>query len=350
MRRSFLPLLLAIIAVTASAQTGATVGAGRGATGAPAAGMGSQSAGAVAAPAGTQPATPTTGLQQALPGPGTGTQPQLALPGAGVAGQANTFNAQPSNVGSNPGGILLTTPSVSLGTPQAGAAGLQTPTMTFDQTSGVSPVGASAATAGLLPGATNSTVANYPDVLSAIDSRPRGVLPFDRGAGDFSSVYDVAAAQDDRPVAEIARTYKTNRPQVARVITNADIARLNQEPGLAVPGGVSGNAVGAGTSQQPMAQTSPMSGMTSPAEPQTTAPTQAGVAAETTPEPPVQMAQNTPPANEPAPPNQSSAAAQNQNAPAEKASASRLPSTGTALPILAVMGLLAGVAGIIARR
>jgi hypothetical protein len=187
-----------------------------------------------------------------------------------------------------------------------------------------SPVGATTATGMLLPGATNATLANHPvDPSNFADRRVAARLPFNRGAGSFSSVYDVAAPQEFRSLGEVAAELRARRNQVARTITNQDIDRVNQQPGVTV-GGTTGAAVNASSpSHQPGASEMPTVSAPTPAP-------------EPLPEPSREMAQVTTPTED------------TVEQPAEDSN--QLPMSSSSLPLLALFGLLSGAAGILWRR
>ncbi len=157
---------------------------------------------------------------------------------------------------------LLSTPTVNLGTVA------------------LSLVGASNATANNPVGASNSTLSNVtapinvvntqaefsnpatfpanaqPSMLSGGEqagapfSAPATTAAFNRGIASFNSVYagNSGLGRTNLSLGEAAATYKRNRTtRAARVYTNDDIARINQQSGVRIggaPSATAGKAVG----------------------------------------------------------------------------------------------------------
>jgi len=147
---------------------------------------------------------------------------------------------------------------------------------------------------------------------------------FDRGVGSNGLV--VGGGTDGRSLGEIARENRQHEAGAnAHLYTNDDINRINAQPATTV-GGMSGAAVGAGNppQQQPIYSNPPAVAQPSTAPPAANPPANPGVSQ------PVPPAGNTPP--------DESQTEQRQ-----------LPGSGSTLPLMAVMGVLATGAGLLAK-
>lgn len=248
-------------------------------------------------------------------------------------------------------------------------------------------LGASNATAGNTAGATNSTAA-IPAPSRIITTVPQfstagavteTVLPqqgaapggtasaggpvvvmnnaplFDRGVGATGTLV-AGGDTGGRSLGEIARENRQREAGAnAHVYTNQDIQRINQQPQTQI-GGMTGAAVGAGnaTQAQPSSNMPMVSqptianppanppGVSQPVPPSNTPPpdqSQANppspMASETR-----EMAQANPPANP---------AAQDQQTPSPSAERNQLPRSGSILPLMALVGVLAAGAGLLAK-
>jgi hypothetical protein len=239
-------------------------------------------------------------------------------------------------------------------------------------------VGASNATPGNTAGAANST-ATIPSPPRVIDTVPQfsGAAStmlmaspqpetsgatnsrlFDRGVGSGSSV-----STGGKSLGELARENRQREAGAnARVYTNQDIDRINQQPATQV-GGMAGAAVGAGNATG--AQPQPHSGnMPVVAQPSTNPPSNPGVSQPVPPSnappdqsqaippsppgqmqaaggQPTQIAQANPPAN---PAEQNAQVAAN-----EQHGGRQLPSAASILPMMALVGVLAAGAGLLSR-
>lgn len=148
---------------------------------------------------------------------------------------------------------------------------------------------------------------------------------FDRGVGSNGPV--VGGGTDGRSLGEIARDNRQHEAGAnAHLYTNDDINRINTQPPTTV-GGMSGAAVGAGNPPQPQPATgnAPAVAQPSTTQPSTNPPANPGVSQ------PVPPASNTPP------PEQS------------QTEQKQLPGGGSILPLMAVMGVLATGAGLLAK-
>ncbi|MGI9103329.1 MAG: hypothetical protein ACR2IF_12900 [Terriglobales bacterium] len=170
----------------------------------------------------------------------------------------------------------------------------------------------------------------------------------DRGVG--SGAATVAGDTGGLSLDEMARDSRQHGAQNARVYTNSDIQRINQQPGVTV-GGMTGAAMGAGNSgvpqpsnnmpvvSQPAGSTMPSNpGVSTPVPPSSNPPEQSSIASPTSNEP-VQMAQARPPAGQ-----------ESAGQPAQQGSSRRgrqLPSSGSVLPLMAVVGFAAAAAGLL---
>lgn len=179
--------------------------------------------------------------------------------------------------------------------------------------------------------------------------------PFDRGVGPGDMLV-TGGSTEGKSLAEIARENRQRESAAnARVYTNDDINRINIQPGVTL-GGMSGAAIGAGNAtQQP-----PSGGMPVVAQPSTNAPANRGVSrpvppsdnpprSEVVPRSPFsppqarrEIAQANPPAN---PADQNAPAPGNQSRNGQR----QLPSAGSILPMMALVGFLAAGAGLLSR-
>jgi hypothetical protein len=260
-------------------------------------------------------------------------------------------------------GWSLYAPIVHLGTPPAA-------------------VGATNATLGNMAGATNSTLEVVPvttpagpvvEVMNPVPTTMPGQpgtaavapgttaaagapAPLNLGVGPAPGLVAMTSGIDGPNLGEIARTYR-QKDATARVrtYTNDDIQRINQQSG-----GTAGTAINAGTSTttspgQPAGTTNPAANPANPSTmtpentPRTTPQTQPAQP-QRTPPPPLGASQSSSPPQDATlmaqamPPENASQSGGNQ-APA----AGQLPRTGSLLPIVAVVGLLAAAAGLVAR-
>ena len=284
---------------------------------------------------------------------------QSSVPGAIAGPSTNTGTAV---IIAPPSAPLLVTPEVHL-------------------TTVVPQVGASNATPGNTAGAANSTAA-IPAPPRVIDTVPQFAgtastvtmtLPpqetsgtnntrlFDRGVGSGTSL-GTSDTIGGKSLGEQARENRQRETGAnARVYTNQDIDRINQQSGTQV-GGVAGAAVGAGNASGAQPQT-PSGNLPVVAEPSTNPASNPGVSqpvpsssaprdqSEAIPSSPLgqmpaaerqptQMAQANPPANP---------AEQNAQAANEQRGGRQLPSAASILPIVALVGILAAGAGLLAR-
>jgi len=175
-----------------------------------------------------------------------------------------------------------------------------------------------------LPPQEGAAVGNTSGVGSPVIVANNAML-FDRGVGSNSPV--VGGGTDGRSLGEIARANRQHEAGAnAHLYTNDDINRINTQPATTV-GGMSGAAVGTGNppQQQPATGNAPAVAQPSTEQPSTTPPANPGVSQ------PVPPASNTPP------PEQS------------QTEQKQLPGGGSILPLMAVMGVLATGAGLLAK-
>ena len=234
--------------------------------------------------------------------------------------------------------------------------------------------GATNATLGNPAGAVNSTLANLPapapiftvpeiatnPVPVVTITEPAGAaapgtsgltisgtinpgVPFNTGVGSQSGAYPVGAmAGNQVSLGQVAREWRAKMAtEHALVYNNQDLQQLNQSGGVSVVGGVSGTAVSPGTpSNGAIAQPAPSAPAV--AQPSGTQPATPGVATPVPPQSQSHPAQQAPPMS------------QMRSAPEATASArshrvQELPRTGSVLPVMAVVGLLATVVGLMAK-
>jgi hypothetical protein len=228
---------------------------------------------AVAQTAGAQTTTAPQPLQTIIvPAPGapstnTGTAVIIASPStpllvtpevhlATAVPQVGASNATPGNTaGATSSTSAIPQPPRALNTvPEyatAGAAVIQTPPPEALQGSTSVTTGAGPQVTGTTGGATTGTGAGTPIVIM------NNTRLFDRGVGSGASLV-AGGNSDGRTLGEIARGNRQREAGAnARVYTNQDIDRINQQPGTQI-GGISGTTVGAGTATG--AQPQPPSG------------------------------------------------------------------------------------------
>lgn len=252
------------------------------------------------------------------------------------------------------------------------------------------PVGATNATMGNMAGATNSTltaaggmtpgmVAEVPSAFSAPaqslpgssavstgTTGPSGTpAPLNLGVGPAPGLVATSTGVGGVNLGQIARSYRQKQFTAhVRTYTNDDIQRINQQSG-----GASGTAINAGSSTptspgvsgspvlgQPAGTTNPAA---SPATPSTVTPENTP---RTTPTPtqPARPQRTPPPGGNEAAAPQQDATLMAQARPAEPGAAAagetqasqsgQLPSTGSILPAIAVLGFLATAAGLVWRH
>ncbi len=286
----------------------------------------------------------------------------LAMVGQSVVTQSGTVTSSGQAIPvAQPGAPLVITPEISF------------------RTVSPSPMGASNATANNIAGATNATfappvvsaaptqveyVTPYPSVVGAGSSyasemnpanAPSGVATrlqgFDRGAGQFNSVYDLGA-QPEASLGELAREWRQKKAALnARTYTNEDINRIQQQN---AGGGLSGTAVNAGNSTNaPATPGQPGSNIGAPAAPSTATPENAAPPqppAQPAPPPPQAAVQQQPMGSQ----GQQSPNVQEQTAPEAQNQAAQggkeLPGTASPLPALLLLGVGAGSIGFMTRR
>ncbi len=283
----------------------------------------------IAPPSAPLVVTPEVHLTTVVPSPGA----TNATPG-NVAGAANSTAAMPV-----PPRLQTTVPQYSM----SGASVTQTAPPPENTTTSTGATGVTA-----LP----TTTAGTPVLV--LNNRRY----FDLGVGTPTAV-GAFGNTGGKSLGEIAREMRQREATAnAHVYTNQDIQRINQQPGVVI-GGMSGAAVGAGTATQPGAS----SNMPAVSQPTTNQPQTPGVSQPVPPNqnppqsqaiPPTsldqtrstQMAQNNMPPN-PAAQNEPRAPAPSTGTP--QASGRRLPSSASILPLMAVVGVLAAGAGLLAR-
>lgn len=279
---------------------------------------------------------------------------------AQMAGAPQTEAAPPSGWATN-SGIVIPTPPL--------AAPPTAPNAAFVSQSNV-PVGATNATGANLAGATDSTIGNVPGISFASSSQlvttappgavaaPQGYAEqagaasgssvittgtftpgtFNPGVGQFSSaytpaavssVYDMVPSTQGRSLAEIAAENRARVQEAGntRLYTNQDIEHINQQTG-----GMAALAATAGS-------------MNTGTPPETQPAVGTGTAARSPFAPPVATEQ--PQATQPTPETGPGAEPPAASGPTQK---SRLPATATFLPLLFVLGILAGAAGLFSSR
>ena len=307
----------------------------------------------------TQPQTiilPGTGIPGAVAGPSTNTgtaviiappsAPLLVTPEVHLTTVTPTVGASNATAGNNAGAANATatlpvTPRVITTVPQyAGAESTITLTAPPEQTETAGPMAATGVSTTVTPaqGATTVIVSKPPE--------------FNRGVGS-SGAAAVAANTGGKSLAEAARQARQpEKAANARLYTNQDIERMNQQSGVQV-GGMAGAAVGAGNAtgaQQPSSGSMP-----AVAQPPTNPPANPGVSQPTEPtSKPPDQSQAMPPRNTSTQIAQASAppSRADQMAPATPApppSQRLLPSAGSVLPVMALLGFLAAGAGLLAR-
>jgi hypothetical protein len=169
-------------------------------------------------------------------------------------------------------------------------------------------------------GAPTSAASSATGVGSPVMLVNNAVL-FDRGVGSGSSLV-AGADTGGRSLGEIARENRQHEAGLnAHLYTNDDINRINAQPGTTV-GGMSGAAVGAGNPQQQPVTNNPPA----VAQPSTNPAPNPGVSQ------PVPPTSNTPPLDQ-------SQTEQRQ----------QLPGSGSILPLMAAVGVLATGAGLLAK-
>jgi hypothetical protein len=298
--------------------------------------------------------------------PYTATQPQtIVLPGAGVPGgvAGPSTNTGTAVIIAPPSAPRLVTPEVHLTTvvPAVGAT---------NATPG-NAAGAANATAALpVPPRVLTTAPQYAGaeaamVMTAPPEQTEAAVPgaatpiagnapeFNRGVGPGSAVAGVNTG--GKSLAEMARENRQRESAAnARLYTNEDIERMNQQSGVQV-GGMAGAAVGAGQAagaRQPSSGAAP-----AVAQPAQNPPANPGVSRPATPATiPPDHGQASPP--KPLGEMQGTAHGAKSNViapdsttarPAPPPSQRQLPSGGSLLPLMAVLGLLAAGAGWLAR-
>jgi hypothetical protein len=320
-----------------------------------------------AAPAPQTIVLPGTGVPGVVAGPSTNTgtaviiappsAPLLVTPEAHlttVVPQVGASNATPGNIAgaANSTATMPVPPRISTTVPQfSGSAATVTVTPAPAETS----EGSSSFT-GNAPSNTGTTATGTPIVI-VNHSRL-----FDRGVGSGSSVG--TSDTGGKSLGDLARENRQHEAGVnARVYTNQDIERINQQPAAQV-GGMAGAAVGAGNAtgqqQQPASDNMPAvaqpstnpppsnPGVSQPVPPSNTPPPDQSQAIPPSPlnqmpeRQPTQMAQANPPAN-PADQNAQGSSGTEQRADRQ------LPGSSSILPIMTLVGVLAAGAGLMAR-
>ena len=296
-------------------------------------------AGATTAPGMQGTSANTTGVPSAASDNTAGTQP--LAPGATGTSTTNVGNGTFISggylyTGSGPASVpLLVTPTAHLE--------IMTPGIGATNSTGPLPAGA---------GQQGRAIAIGPLVPS---------LPMGTENSAYSSEQSLPNGES---LAEYAARFRTrNQNQSAHVYTNADVDRLNQQTG-----GLTGTAVNAGNNpgtaapagnstlpvvSQPAGQMPASPAVAAPATPRQNPQPQANPViphpqAEMGTAPlqqPTEMAQATPPAR----PGSSAAEASTQSEKSESGKAT-LPRSASELPLMAVMGFLAAIAGMFLRR
>jgi hypothetical protein len=283
----------------------------------------------------------------------------IVLPGTGVPGvvAGPSTNTGTAVIIAPPSAPLLVTPEVHL-------------------TTVVPQVGASNATPGNTAGAANSTATMPvpPRILTTVpqfsgitvtpapaETTGAASATFNAGIGVGSGM-SVGASDNTggKSLGELARENRQREAGVnARTYTNQDIERINQQPAMQV-GGMAGVAVGAGTAAGEQQQ-SPSVNMPVVSQPTTNPPSSSPGVSQPVPssnaqpdqsqavppselgQQPAQMAQANPSAN-PADSN-----AQASSTSSEQRGDRQLPAASSILPMMALVGVLAAGAGLLAR-
>src|SRR5688572_10292006 len=216
-RAALLALLILSLAIFAGAQqaTGTSAGTTPGPTASPT---------PVTSQAATQAGAPTSAPSQPNTAPPATSPSQVGVPvGPGLIQQGGF-------VQQSAGGVTVLTPAGTMPL-------VKTPIVTLDAPA-ADPVGASNATGNLAAGASNATL-GQPNVSSAgmaIDqaeaNTPSG---FDRGPGAEGGVgagVDMGSGGSVSVAQAAMRARGTRGQTAARVYTNEDVERLNQQPGF----------------------------------------------------------------------------------------------------------------------
>ena len=219
------------------------------------------------------PAAPKSNSQTSMPGTATAQPvPASRAPVAPAKSVPIYVTMQP-----NPGVVI--NQGAVVGTGPVSPPLLATPIVNLG-TVALSPVGASNATANNPVGAGNSTLSNVTAPVNVVNTQaefsnpgtfpanaqpavlaggeqtgapfspPATATAFNRGIGRFNSVYagKSGLGRTDISLGEAAATYKhTRSTRAARVYTNDDIARINQQSGVRIggaPSATAGKAVG----------------------------------------------------------------------------------------------------------
>lgn len=242
MKRGFLVIAFLAVAMWAAAQTsgGGGHGSAGGATGGGAAPTGvSGNMGGVAGPVAP---TPTVSGGSTIPGstvptPLPGVQPSFT-PGVVPPGEATVPTGNepvPTNNTSFGGGVagggLVTTPEVNLTTvmPTAGATN-STANLPAGASTNPAPV-APMPMATTVPVLENGAGRTLPPPSSQASASGVSLLGFNTGAANFDNVYASGSMESGESLGQIARQLREKKAtENARLYTNQDIDRLNQNP------------------------------------------------------------------------------------------------------------------------